>query len=192
MLDAVVAGLGPAGSTAARALASKGLKVLAIDKERFPRYKPCGGCISTKVERILDFPISDVIEETVLGATFTYKSGRAFDILSDKPVGHNVMRDKFDNFLVNKAKEAGAEALEGVRVKGIAQDSRSVTVFCDNGQSYKARFLVGADGSSGLVGREYFGFNPKEAAVSVTAEVPYDRADRDFKGRLFIDFGGVP
>lgn len=192
MYDVIVAGLGPAGSTAAYTLASKGLKVLGLDKETFPRYKSCGGCISTKIEKILDFDIKEVVEETIAGATFTYKSERALDIISDRALGYNVMRDRFDHHLMKKAKEAGAEVVEGKRVTGVVDDGGSVTVKCADGSSYKGRFLVGADGASGVVGRSYFGLNPKEVAVSVTAEVPYDRACAGYKGKLFIDFGCVP
>lgn len=190
--DALVVGLGPAGSTAAYSLAKAGLKVLALDKARFPRYKSCGGCISTKIERILDFDISPAIDESVRGATFTYKSGREMDIISDRLVGHNVMRDKFDHFLVEKAKEAGAEIKEGFRVASIKEEDGAVTAGSPDGATYTARFLVGADGSSGFTGREYFGLNPKECAVSITAEVPYDRSKKDYSGKLFIDFGSVP
>jgi flavin-dependent dehydrogenase len=41
--DAIVAGAGPAGSTAARILAREGASVLLLDRARFPRDKPCGG-----------------------------------------------------------------------------------------------------------------------------------------------------
>lgn len=192
MYDAIVVGLGPAGSTATYNLAKSGLRVLGIDKDRFPRYKSCGGCISTKIEETLDFDISNVVEDTVYGATFTYKAGRMMDILSDRPVGYNVMRDTFDNHLLTKAKEAGTEIIEGCRVKGIEQDSNSVTVTCANGSTHSARFLIGADGASGFTGRDYFNLNHKECAVSITAEIPYDRNSLDVKGKLFIDFGGVP
>ncbi|MBI5644091.1 MAG: geranylgeranyl reductase family protein [Deltaproteobacteria bacterium] len=192
MYDVIVVGLGPAGSTAAYTLASRGLKVLGIDKARFPRYKSCGGCISTKIERILDFDIKEAIEETVYGATFTYKSGRSIDIMSDRPVGYNVMRDTFDHLLLKKAKEAGAEVLEGVRVRSVSDSGDSVSVACDGGQTYSAKVLVGADGSSGVVGREFFKLDPKEAAVSITAEVPYDRNITNVSGKLFIDFGSIP
>ena len=40
--DAVIIGAGPAGSVCARQLAAKSYKVLLIDKEPFPRHKPCG------------------------------------------------------------------------------------------------------------------------------------------------------
>jgi len=192
MYDAIVVGLGPAGSTAARDLALSGLSVLGVDKEVFPRYKSCGGCISTKIERILDFDISPAIEERVVGATYTYKSGRTMDILSDRPVGYNVMRDVFDALLLDKAKEAGAEVIEGVRVVKAVDKGSSVEVALADGRVFEAKVLVGADGSSGFIGRELFGLNPKEAAVSITAEVPLPRSVRAYSGKLFIDFGSVP
>ena len=191
--DAIVVGLGPAGSTAARTLALSGLNVLAFDKERFPRYKPCGGCISTKVEKALGFDLSGVIEETVRGAAFTYKSTRMMEILSERPVGYNVMRGAFDSLLLEKAREAGAETVLGCRIKGVEDDGSVVTVTSADGESFSAKFLVGADGASGFVGRDHFGLDPKEAAVSITSEVPYDRGSLpDLGGKLFIDFGGVP
>ena len=192
MYDAIVVGLGPAGSTAARGLAMAGLRVLGVDKETFPRYKSCGGCISTKIERILDFDISAAIEERVKGATYTYKSGRAMDILSDRPVGYNVRRATFDALLLAKAKEAGAEVIEGVRVVKAADKGPSVEVKLADGRTFEAKVLVGADGSSGFIGRELFGLNPKEAAVSITAEVPLPKRERSYSEKLFIDFGSVP
>jgi len=41
--DAICTGAGPAGATAARALAKKGLRVLLLDRDTFPRDKTCGG-----------------------------------------------------------------------------------------------------------------------------------------------------
>ena len=47
----LVVGAGPAGATAARALALKGLPVKLIDRSAFPRNKPCGGGISARALR---------------------------------------------------------------------------------------------------------------------------------------------
>jgi len=192
MYDAIVVGLGPAGSTAAYYLAKSGLKVLGLDKETFPRYKSCGGCISTKIQGLLDFDISPAIEETVRGATFTYRCGRMMDIMGSSPVGYNVMRSAFDNLLLEKAKDSGAEVLEGVRVRSIEDTGASVKATLSDGRSFEGRVLVGADGSSGFIGRELFGLRPKESAVSITAEVALKRSQRDYSGKLFIEFGGVP
>ncbi len=192
MYDAIVAGLGPAGSTAAYFLARSGLKVLGLDKETFPRYKSCGGCISTKIHGLLDFDISPAIEERVSGATFTYRCGRMMEIMSGKPLGYNVMRASFDNLLLEKAKAAGAEVIEGVRVRSVEDTGSVVKATLADGRSFEARVLVGADGSSGFIGRELFGLKPKESAVSITAEVPLRRSSRSYSDKLFIEFGGVP
>jgi flavin-dependent dehydrogenase len=44
--DVVVVGAGPAGATAARAVAASGASVLLVDRARFPRWKVCGACLS--------------------------------------------------------------------------------------------------------------------------------------------------
>jgi flavin-dependent dehydrogenase len=41
-------GAGPAGSVAAYTAAKLGLKTLLIEKEKLPRYKPCGGGLTLK------------------------------------------------------------------------------------------------------------------------------------------------
>ncbi len=193
MNDVIVVGLGPAGSTAAYRLASMGYKVVALDKESFPRYKSCGGCVSTKIDAIKDFDFSHLIESTVSGAIFSFKVHNSLDILSDKPLGYNVRRDLFDTFLVEKAREAGAKILEERRVKDFISTPNSVTVITDTGEAFKGKFLVCADGSIGGVARQHFGFDSKESAISLTSEVPYDASMvEDMMGKLYIDFGSVP
>lgn len=193
MYDAIVVGLGPAGSMACYTLASRGLSVLGIDKQRHPRYKSCGGCLSTKITRLFDFDISHLYEDTVYGITFTYKYRRRLDILSDQPIAHNVMRDAFDHFLVEKARSAGAEIIEGRRVAFVADDGKGVTVTTADGAAFKARFLIGADGASGLVGRDLFGLTRRLSAVSITAEVPYALADSSgVTGREHVDYASIP
>ena len=51
--DVIVVGAGPGGATASRCCAQAGLKTLVIEKERLPRYKVCGGCLSAKTIRLL-------------------------------------------------------------------------------------------------------------------------------------------
>ena len=40
--DVIIAGAGPAGSSAAIHLATSGLKVLLVEQKKFPRAKLCG------------------------------------------------------------------------------------------------------------------------------------------------------
>lgn len=193
MYDAIVVGLGPAGGAACYTLASRGFSVIGIDKQTHPRYKSCGGCISPKINGLFDFAISHLVEQIAYGITFTYKYRRSLDIASPLPIGYNVMRDSFDNFIVDKAREAGAEILEGCRITGLRDDRDSVTVKTADGRSLNARFLIGADGASGLIGRSHFGLDPRQAAVSVTAEVPYDfTRSPDIARREHVDFASIP
>ena len=192
LYDVIVSGLGPAGATAAYELASKGLNVLAFDKEKFPRYKPCGGCLSLKVEKILPFDFQSVAEDTTYGVVFTYRSKRPIPVISRKPVGYNVNRDKFDNLLMEKAKQAGAAVREGERVTGVEECDDYVHVKTSEG-IYKTRILIGADGANSIVAREVLGFSPKMCAVAIEAEIPFE-GERlaALKGRLLIDFGCIP
>ncbi len=47
--DVVVVGAGPTGSTIAKIVAERGLKVLVLEKYTLDREKPCGGAISNRV-----------------------------------------------------------------------------------------------------------------------------------------------
>lgn len=69
MHDLIVVGAGPAGSAAARTAAEQGLDTLILEKETFPRYKPCGGALSSRAALLLGFPLpSDICERTITGA----------------------------------------------------------------------------------------------------------------------------
>ena len=192
LYDVIVAGLGPGGATCAYELALKGLNVLAFDKEKFPRYKPCGGCLSSKVEKVLPFDFKSVAEDITYGVVFTYRAKRHIPVISQRPIGYNVNRDRFDNLLKEKAKEAGAAVREGERVTGIEEYGDYVNVKTSGG-IYKARILIGADGANSIVSRDVLGLSPKMCAVAIEARVPFEEERlAELRGRLFIDFGCIP
>ena len=51
--DVIIAGAGPAGSLTALLLARAGVRVLLLDRSRFPRAKPCGDCLSAETGALL-------------------------------------------------------------------------------------------------------------------------------------------
>ena len=73
--EAIVVGAGPAGSTAARELAARGVEVLLLDRARFPRDKPCGGSVTIRCDSLLPFSLEPVIEDVVSGAVIQFRDG---------------------------------------------------------------------------------------------------------------------
>jgi len=61
--DVIIVGAGPAGSTTAKFLAEKGFKTLLLDKEKFPREKPCGGGLPIRVLKRFPYINNDAIIE---------------------------------------------------------------------------------------------------------------------------------
>src|SRR6185295_4144140 len=107
--DAVVVGLGPAGATVAYELSRAGMSVLGLEKQSHPRYKVCGGGLSVRIDRILDPDFKSVVEHTISGIQFTYGGKEPFLIEAGAgdPIAYMVMRDRFDHFLAQKARDAG-------------------------------------------------------------------------------------
>jgi len=177
----VIVSAGPAGSTTARFCAKKGLKALLIEKDRFPRYKPCGGCLSPRVLRELDFDIGRVIENTVSEAKFTFQLRDRFSICSQNPIGYLVMRDSFDHLLCRKAQEGGANLFEGKRVIGFQQDAEGVDVYINGGESMRCRYLLGADGARSIVAQLLLGGVVKKMGMALERE---GRLAPGIKGRV--------
>lgn len=68
--DVIVAGGGPAGSTAARKLTGLGYDVGVFDRETFPRHKTCGGLLTEKtialLDRVFDYSANFLRDRNVL------------------------------------------------------------------------------------------------------------------------------
>src|ERR1043166_4436393 len=54
IFDVAIVGGGPAGSTCAAFCAQAGLKVIVLEREKFPREKVCGDCLNPSCWPILD------------------------------------------------------------------------------------------------------------------------------------------
>ena len=93
--DVTIVGAGPAGATLAYELARRGIGVLLLEKERLPRYKCCAGGVTSKAARLLDFDISEVAEDVIHEASFTFNLGTPYVGQQSQPLMYTVMRDVF-------------------------------------------------------------------------------------------------
>jgi geranylgeranyl reductase family protein len=187
--DVIVVGAGPAGASAAYWLGEAGRQVLVLDRERPPRYKPCGGGVPKAVFDRFPFDFSSVIERWVRRVRFRFRDGREVVVdLPDRTVA-TVMRDRFDFDIVNHAK---AEVRDRSAVTALRQDESGVTVSIASGDTFRARHLIGADGANSGVARLVGLRRHKEmgAAIEVEAFVGDGLLEAYVNTALFVF--GVP
>ncbi len=190
--DVIVAGSGPAGATTAYQLAAAGHSVLILERDTVPRYKPCGGGISLKINNILNIDITNLIEATVCGAYFSYGQKEGTHLISEQPVAYMVMRDKLDSHLTYEAVKAGATLLTGKKVEGITASKNGYEVFTKD-SVFKGRYVVGADGVNGATRRFIYPKTIRTIAASIEAEIEVDQSVLDkHSNYVHIDFGVIP
>jgi geranylgeranyl reductase family protein len=202
MYDVIVIGAGPGGSTAARSLAMSGLDVCLIDKDEFPRDKPCGGGFSRSI--IDDFsylkPRTTEFLKGVARIGVLHSPNRRI-ILEGRVDMALALRMDFDYVLFQEAVSAGASSFTNARAKKVFVHDTKVSVELANGKTVEGKIIIGADGVTSMVAREV-GLNKRWPSSSVTAckvcEVPastqdiLNRYSSDLKYHFYTNFGNQP
>lgn len=132
--DVLIIGGGPAGSTAAITLARAGRRVLLLEKDRHPRFHIGESLLPMNLPILDRLGVLDrvaAIGVRKVGADFPLPSDRAgdthvfrFDHSLTPGCTHafQVRRDQFDTVLFEAAREAGADARDGVAVTAVDFD----------------------------------------------------------------------
>lgn len=154
--DVAIVGAGPAGSTTAKFLAEKGLKIALIDKSKFPRDKPCAGGLPSRV--LKRFPY---IRENGLIESYSY-GGYAFSpslkykakMQEKDPIIGMVLRKKFDMGLVQLALDNGANLIDGKSVEDVKIAENKIKINLSDKTSVESKIIVGADGVWSIVAKK--------------------------------------
>src|SRR5213078_2323831 len=117
--DAIVVGAGPAGSTAALRLSRAGARVLLLDRERFPRDKPCGGGLTERAVKQLPISVDPVVEEVVDRFELGFRYGTRFVRGGERPLVLMTQRCRLDAHLAAQAAAAGADFRDGLRATAL-------------------------------------------------------------------------
>lgn len=206
--DVVVIGGGPAGSTAAERLASRGYSVLLLD--RGGRVKPCGGAIPPRL--IKDFTIPDhLLVARARMARMVSPGNNKVDIPIENGFVGMVNRQDFDEWLRERAAQHGAVRRVG-SFERLTRDEDGVSVVHYQARArsmrgdstparVRARAVIGADGARSEVARQAIPGAERTRYVFAYHEIVktpdplpagYDssRCDVFYQGHLSPDFYG--
>ncbi len=187
--EVIIVGTGPGGGMAANLLGQAGCRVLVLERQKLPRYKPCAGGMPSSLFASLPASCAQAIERRVSRVRFILGSEGevSYDLRGD-PIAM-VRREQFDYLLVS---QASATVHDGEGAEGLEIEPAGVVVHTNRGERYRADYVVGADGAFSLVARAA-GLRPgRRLGPALEAEVPVSPAllERYADTSLFI-FGAV-
>jgi flavin-dependent dehydrogenase len=167
----IIVGAGPAGSACAWKLQQHQVDFLLLDKEVFPRVKPCAGWITPEVLKVLgltpeEYPGGithfDHFRIAIKNINFTLRTDQ-----------YAIRRVELDNWLM--ARVAANYIHHPVRKIVQAGDRYIVD------DEYSAEFLVGAGGTHCPVAKTFFKDQQapgrRKLIVAMEEEFPYDHTD---------------
>jgi menaquinone-9 beta-reductase len=164
--DALIVGAGPSGAACAYWLASRGHRVLLVEKKRFPRDKTCGDGLTPRAVRQLhdmelaeplrEFQRFDGLRSIAHGVTLELAWPEHPDF---PPYGYVVRRRELDEMVAGQAVKAGAtfwqatEAVAPVIDGGFLGGAVVRRAEDDVTEAVEARYVVVADGANSRFGR---------------------------------------
>lgn len=167
LFDAIVVGAGPAGISAAKAMAEAGLSVVVLERGQFPGAKNVWGGILYREpteamapgfedEAPLERPIIEqryllLTNEAMMGATY-----RTQRFATPPYNAYSVLRSPFDQWFASKAEEAGAEVYPEFTVVDLLwEDGAVVGVTTGDAEGeLRSRCVVIADGANSLLAQK--------------------------------------
>lgn len=163
--DLVVVGAGPGGSSTAYYASRAGLKTLLLDRQEFPRDKPCGdGLMPHAAGEVAMMGLTDWLDEPHHGrfTGFSIRTGTAFIRQGVPPTlhgthGYVARREETDARLLERAVGAGAEFRPRTRATKLLRSPAGAVggLRAENGagaEEFATPLVVIADGVGGFEG----------------------------------------
>ncbi|HEX7333799.1 MAG TPA: NAD(P)/FAD-dependent oxidoreductase [Pyrinomonadaceae bacterium] len=160
--DVIIAGAGPAGSSAAIHLARRGVRVLLVEQKKFPRAKLCGEFISPECQRHFEnLGVAEAMsasQPAALTETVFYSSaGHHITVPSSwfgRPAALGLSRAVMDNVLLRRAQDCGVTVLEGTTITEPILHAAKVCGVRVKENEYRAPLTIDATGRARILTRK--------------------------------------
>jgi electron transfer flavoprotein-quinone oxidoreductase len=163
--EVIIVGGGVAGAAAAYVLAAAGVDVVLIERGEYPGSKNLsGGILYGRVLHELipnyweEAPVERCISNqivTFLTADSSFSLDFKTQAFSRPPYsGFSVLRSKFDRWLAEKAEEAGAMLITGIKVDQLLKTGDRVTGIVAGGEEMQANVIIAADGANSFLAQQ--------------------------------------
>lgn len=179
----LIVGGGPAGAACAWQLKKHNISTLIIDRQHFPRYKPCAGWITPQVLNLLKINANDYPHPITHFSSFQIAIKKIHFTLPTHQFA--IRRFEFDEWLLQRADTE----IHQHQVKEIKQEQNQFIL----DDSFSAPYLVGAGGTFCPVRRNLFPLDTARKMNQIVAmEEEFQYPTTDDRCHLWFLQNGLP